>query len=269
MPLRQVSLVGMALPSQKEPHIDPLPSGKLTELVDLDPRHGVFPNLVMTPLMAVLCHLEAKERDELWLQIPGLLEDRSDRRFNALDVSTETHWSLTRPAKVKVAELDPATDLWFVFGIWPIAAIVEHLATGNTEFQPANLLGCLRVFLKAALQRANGYRELPMTVPRCKSPLPGILFRLCTDPDVAWSTACLCAGFDSVGAEKSQRIQLATKVRSMVPLPHNEAYDRYPFGKSQNCFMTCRDPKDAETFAPPPEVFWRYIGRIGATRARL
>ena len=84
--MRTLSLVGESLPGGS-----PVQVGELVGLVPLDPRHGVFPNLVMTPLMSLLHAARASGQDvaETYGHVQGLLEDGNERRFNAFEKGGE------------------------------------------------------------------------------------------------------------------------------------------------------------------------------------
>ena len=77
--MRALFLVGESLPAGM-----PVVVGGNANFVAFDARHGVFPNLVMKPLLAALLAMRKEGQNEelLWQQIDELVADPSDRRFN-------------------------------------------------------------------------------------------------------------------------------------------------------------------------------------------
>src|SRR5688572_5871133 len=86
--MRRLFLAGKAMPEDKSARNVPFPSGDLESLVALDPRHGVFPNLVATTVLSTLmAFYEDRHGDHLHQmleQAEEILKDRSKRRFNIL-----------------------------------------------------------------------------------------------------------------------------------------------------------------------------------------
>jgi len=272
--LKRLSLVGMAPPGapRKRAEQPPCPSGKLTDYVALDPRHGVFPNLVMTPLLATLYHLrsDATLLHEFMDQIVELLEDNSPRRHNILLKPTENKYELDPRMVSRLKAFRTADEVWLVFGFRPISALLSYLLHGSTmEKGKDEFERTARTFLGHAIKACPNHPTLPSAIHGSAiTPLPGIFFYLCTtpDPDSTGVVAALHHAALAMTASKSRASKTAAVLRSIIPLPHNEAYDRYPIASGQNAFMLCRTPKEPGGGDVPPEIFWRYIGQRIAIR---
>jgi hypothetical protein len=263
--MRQLYLVGMSPPPDKVPHADPYPSGSLgTSLVPLDPRHGVFPNLVTTPLLSTLCHLHSDRNlfDEFFLQVMDLMGDTCPRRLNVLKKPVGTQLEMDPQAVELLAQLNPQRDLLLVFGYWSISAVVMHLLQQRLEFTPQELSRFSKHFLRAAVQISRPTDLLPHELPRRLAPLPGFYFRLCSNPDPngARTVSVLNRTVEKWVQDPARVAVIVNTLRSIVPLPHNEAYQMYPFGKVQNCFMLAVDPTHHRGVTPP-DVFWRFMGK--------
>jgi hypothetical protein len=262
--MRNLYLVGMSPPPDKVPHIDPYPSGALgTSLVALDPRHGVFPNLVTAPLLSTLYHLHSDSVlfQEFFLQAMDLMEDISPRRLNVLKKPVGTKFEMDENTLALLARINPEKDLWLVFGYWSISALVMFLLQGKTDFTPGEVSGFSKKFLRAAIQIARPSDLLPHKLPARLAPLPGSYFRPCSnpDPDGTGEVSVLRRTVGRWVGDSAVIARIVATLRSLVPLPHNEAYQMYPFGKVQNCFMLAVDPTHHRGVTPP-EVFWRFMG---------
>jgi hypothetical protein len=272
--LRQIRLVGMAPPGppKKLTEQPPRPSAKLTDYVSLDPPHGVFPYLVMTPLLATLYHLHPRSAltQEFMEQIVELLEDDSPRRHNVLLKPNGTEDKIDPHTITLLNALRPDNDLWLVFGFRPISALLSYLLHGpkNEEKDRDKLANTARTFLRHAMKACPNDQPLPPAVPGSAiTPLPGIFFHFCTapDPDGNGVVAALRYAVRAMNVREARIPKIVSVLRSLVPLPHNEAYDQYPIASGQNSFMLCRTLKDHGDDVPP-EVFWRYMGRRIAER---
>ena len=260
--MRKLCLVGMAPPQDKKKETPPFPSGHLSSLVALDPRHGVFPNLVMTPLLATLAsmHNDLPNREALYEQLAELLADSSPRRFNLLEKPIGSHLTMSQEAQLRVDQMRPESELWLVFGYWTNCALLMYLTTRQTSFDKGTLDAFVREFLRRSLQ--DGQAPFPRTVPSARSAITGLLCRLCSE-EGALAGRLLREGLANMKECQSADTERVVKVlRSVLPLPHNEAYQNVPFGKIQNCFMLVADPEDHGSKGIPSQVFWRYMGAL-------
>jgi hypothetical protein len=264
--MRNLYLVGMSPPPNKVPHVDPYPSGSLgTLLAPLDPRHGVFPNLVTAPLLSTLYHLHSDSVlfQQFFLQTMALMEDNSPRRLNVLKKPVGTTFEMDDRALDLLTHIDPEKDLLLIFGYWSISALVMYLLQGKTDFTPKEVNSFSKKFLRTAIQIARPHNLLPHKLPARRAPLPGSYFRLCSnpDPDGTGAVSVLQQTVAKWVQDQAKIANIVATLRSLVPLPHNEAYQMYPFGKVQNCFMLAVDPSRHQGVTPPPEVFWRFMGK--------
>ena len=255
----------MALPAAKKRDSSPRNSGSLTSLVPLDPRHGVFPNLVMTPLMATAFHLHpnASLVAQFMSQVTEILEDTSPRRLNVLQQPTGDENQL-HPSVIDIlSKINPHQDLLLVFGYWSVSAIIMYLLQEKTCFRDSDVHHFNNRFLGEALKLAKPANLLPDRLPECLTPKTGIYFRLCSDPDPEGTgmTRILRQTSRKMAFSEDRIEQAIPLLRALIPLPHNEAYDRYPYGNAQNSFMLCRDLREQKNIDSPTNVFWRYMGK--------
>jgi hypothetical protein len=270
--MRELTLVGMAPPKDKKSKTEPFPSGQITSLVPLDPRHGVFPNLVMTPLLAILYAFkeDAGASSQFWSQVEEVLKDVTPRRFNLLNKPSGTTLEISNEAVTRLNQLNTDKDLWAVFGFWTISSLITYLVTGAIKFTKGEAESYSREFVRRACEEWNESMSFPKSVPSTRSALNGILLRLCTDPDPDGNGVVAMmkhATMEMLKPEHKDRYKRIIGIlRSCVPLLHNEAYQLVPFGKVQNCFVMCLDPA-AQEGQPAPEVYWKFAG--GRTKNRL
>jgi hypothetical protein len=272
--MRTLYLAGMAPPEEVEPILGaeekdskPRPSGPLKDkLVPLDPRHGVFPNHVMTPLLSTLYHFrEDREKaiELLQQQIPILLEEASTRRFNVLQMPQNANLSLDNTFKERILGINTKTDLWLVFGYWSMSSILYFLLTGEESFNEEKVDTFSESFLKRMLLLLDQDQTItPFGLPERRTPRPGVYFRLLTAggnhaPAVV---EAIRQTVESLKINDCDPDHVTRVLRCMVPLPHDEAYKNKPTGKFQNCFMLCADPSWHGQLEAPTQVFWRYMG---------
>lgn len=279
--MRTLYLMGMAPPIEKVPQLTteardtmPRPSGRLGRtLVALDPRHGVFPNHVMTPLMATLYHLRSCAADAdnfLQHQLPDILDDESGRRLNVLKMPEGRNLAISAACKDMVDEkLDTSSHLLLVFGYWSISSLVFYTLTGRPTFSETEVDAMSRAFLKGVLDKLGNRNEYaPFGLPKKRTPRPGVYFRLltCSDTTTANVTEAITATVEQLRESGCDAERVTRLYRSIVPLPHDEAYKNKPTGKFQNCFMLGSDPEHHAQIPAPPQVFWRHIGSTIARR---
>ncbi len=266
--MKDLYLVGKALPEDKK--FPPFPSGGLSDLVDLDPRHGVFPNLVMTPLFATVmtfyCDGDTENVIKLLDQAKELLHDRSDRRFNVLDKPAGMKHKLASNIPSRLQRLDPARELLLVFKHSTAYGLITFLLKGKTEFTEGDLNSYGDEFLRRCTEAPGCKFELP----GYKNTQVGLLFRLCTDDDVDGNgaTSYLRHAIREMAPNRDID-RIVAVLRSFVPLLHNDAYDKTPIGLIQARFMAVTDLPTRWTndHEPSPDLYWRFIGK--AIRRRL
>lgn len=262
--MRDLYLVGKAPPEDKARHNVPFPSGRLTDLVALDPRHGVFPNLVMTPLFAAVMALheehDLENMNRLLDQAKQILEDETPRRLNVLGKPIGAKHRLNPAVIELLANFDTERQLWLVFKHSSAFAIITHLLTGKTEFTEGELNSYGAEFLRRSTEAPGCMFELPTYL----NTQVGLLFRFCTDEDRNGSGVTSFVKQAVVQMAPDQDAERIVRLlRSLVPLLHNDAYDKIPIGLIQSRFMSCQDlpPGNPEHDNPPPDVYWRFIGR--------
>jgi hypothetical protein len=268
--MRELYFVGKALPEDKRRHNTPFPSGSLTDLEALDPRHGVFPNLVATPLLSTVMAFyedgDVQSALKVLDQAKEILKDKTARRINVLSKPTSTTLRLDPGIPSLLGNFAPERTLCLVFKHSAVYALCTYLLTGKEEFTEGDLNSNGAEFLRRCTQAPGCSFELPVN----KNTQVGLFFRLCTDddPDGCGVTSYLRHAVRQMAPESNVERILAI-LRSFVPLLHNDAYDKTPIGLVQARFLAGRDlpplcPPDHE---PAPAVYWRFIGRV--IRSRL
>lgn len=268
--MRNLYLVGKALPEDKARHRVPFPSGALTDLVALDPRHGVFPNLVMTPLFAtVMAFYEDRDLENMAMllsQATEILKDHTPRRLNALTKPVGGKCRLEAAAIGLLAKLDTERELWLVFKHSTAFALISYLLTDKEEFTEGELNSYGAEFLRRAAAASNGN----LLLPEYLNTQVGLLFRLCAGEDVdgRGCSTFMRRAVEEMAPTKDANL-IVKKLRCFVPLLHNDAYDKAPFGLIQNRFMACWDipPDQPNHESPPADPYWRFVGK--AIKRRL
>lgn len=159
-------------------------------------------------------------------------------------------------------------ELWLVFGYEAIASLVHHLLTEQTSFRFGEADKTSKTFLEKVLLGVRDLNVIPSGFPARRAPLPGVFFRLLSavGPDAPRIMEQIKATVSEIGKAGCDATRITRILRSLVPLPHDEAYKNKPTGKFQNCFMLCCDPKDHKGCAVPSTVFWKYMGQRIAER---
>ena len=261
--MKKLLLAGKAPPKFKKRKTTPFPSGDLTGLVALDPRHGVFPNLVATPLLATVMAFFEDGNDEQLLKIleqaRAIVADDSPRRFNVLCKPDGKTLQLDCMLAERLARHDPENEIWLVFKYSTVNALIIFLLTGETEFTRKHLDDFGERFLSAALSAPG----CELRMPERRTTQAGVLFRLLADEDPKGIGAVshLRHAIRKISPKKDIE-HLLKILRSFIPLLHNEAYDQPVVGLAQNRFMTAVDlrPNSPEFGAVPPDPYWRFIG---------
>lgn len=262
--MRKLYLVGMAPPADKKRSAEPFPCGALSALVPLDPRHGVFPNLVMTPLLAALHSLQGEPElvPAFWEQVNAIVCDDSARRFNLFSKPSGGYLEVAPDVPPRLDAFDPDAELWCAFGYWTVGGLISYLLTGVPKRSEGEIESYVREFVRRAYEKRPPESDLPPTIPKTKAALSGLIHRFCAGDDTGGTvTLMLRHAIECMCTDKSKTERSLRVLRGCVPLPHNEAYQLVPFGKVHNCFMLGLDPGALEELAPPPEPLWRYMGR--------
>lgn len=263
--LKDLYLVGKALPKERKRHNAPFPSGTLTDLVPLDPRHGVFPNLVATPLLSIV--MAFYEDDDVanalrvLEQAKEILKDKTARRINVFCKPTGDKLTLSEDIPALLASFCPRRTLWLVFKHSTVYSLLTYLLTSREEFTEGELNSYGAEFLRRCME-----------APGCSFALPaklntqvGLFFRLCTDEDADGDgvTSYLRHAIRQMSPNRDAN-RLVGILRSIVPLLHNDAYDKVPVGLTQARFLAAKDlaPTCPSDHQPATDVYWRAIGKV-------
>jgi hypothetical protein len=110
------------------------------KLVPMDPRHGVFPNLVMKPLFAAVFAAFQNNPDDLLAlmrEVEPVVRDDSDRRFNVFSPritdqkeNPDDHFEVNEQEIARrIQAFDPEHDLWLLFGHQTNFGLLKWLST--------------------------------------------------------------------------------------------------------------------------------------------
>jgi hypothetical protein len=268
--VKTIYLVGESLPMKKGTAHEALHA----DLVAFDSRHGVFPNLVAKPLLSALYFLnkEGGEIKPLLDQLDPLMTHTDpQRRFNVFVQKASKDAFRVDPGLGEwLSGFDPAEHLWLVFGVQTNFGLLGYMSgrfrTG-VKYQKGDIWKFATQFVAAALKHSPRPDWLPASRPTQRTACLGILHRLCTDADEERAEAVLRWSLKEVRAGDAVVEQTVRRLRSMVPLLHNEAYqDRYEIGYNQAHFVSCQAVGSGG--GTPPQLYWRVMGKAIAGRLR-
>jgi hypothetical protein len=270
--MRRLYLVGESMPLRDNDGREPSPIEAVTigkygnRLLPFDPRHGVFPNFVMTPVLATIYALDRRGQDMRFLmnQLPWLLHDGPDgeptRIFNVFreksrkpDVSFEINEEeiLRRWDAFEESQVWVLTGYHTTFGLlgWLLDKSRIRVRRQETAKFAAN-------FLRACVGDRIG-RKTPWTGHS------GWLFWLCSQANAGDLTAyqSLRKGVDDCSGPECDAERVTAFLLRAVPTLHNDAYRNGRTGYNQACFV-CH-----ATGRPAPEtIYWKLIGDEIASR---
>lgn len=273
--------------------------------VPLDARHGVFPNHVMTPLLATLFCTEKAKRSTFFEKHIGPILEASlsskdnDRMFN---VFTHPFPERFKPRKNKkeadrqkikreicnpvsldknviqlFARPEKNNPLFIVIGIWPTLGIFYHLITRKEEVKQTELETFGERITAWLNTKMKNYPETQNFLETQKRPplilRLGLYFRLFnfseTSPVLLDLVNHLVVDHPNPSELEQKKVQMIVRsLHSLIPIPHNEAYQNKPTGKSMNLYMTCSPDKKSPhgSKSSSSVLLWQYIGQAIATR---
>ncbi len=249
-------------------------------LVPLDPRHGVFPNLVMKPLFTAGYSLSQSHVDQLlpfFQEMSKIVSDESERRFNLYEnrATKSKGRGKKNPDKKAVAEIfeinddamsariasfDLENDLWLVFGhqtnfglLW---WLLDNESARKVEKNEIRAFSEKFVAVVSDCSPAHACEKKSQLSSRI-----GILHRLCTGTD---TRAVLESAVTELGPKSElSAAQISELLRATVPLLHNEGYQdgTNPTGNAQSHFVRRAKGKVAQG-----DLYWQVMGNAIATR---
>lgn len=271
------------------------PQGELSgKLEALDLRHGVSPNLVMTPMLSAACYLPTSVQPRFLAyvkeQVLGAGASRNHCRYNVLSNNVGTASSEIDDCVREIfgsrlegqKQFNPSRTLVLVFSFWAASALFSYLIEGEVKWTKSDLkqfgTKLLKEVRKHAAPKLAEQLNLSSKLPRNVIPRLGLYFRICTAGEEEEVRHILRKCVDEIRRSCSGRSEfvddqldwVVSALRSIVPLPHNEVYQNYrkgtnPIGKYQACFVNCQDPKLLAESAKS-ELMWEYIGSAVARR---
>jgi hypothetical protein len=261
--MRRLSLVGESLPDGVVVQV-----GNLKSLEPLDARHGVYPNLVMTPLLSALWAMRQQNinTDDFWKQIESLM-DTTVNRFNVFKKSdsgkkNDPAFEILPDTKRRVTDFDSTSELWALFGYQTVFGLIRWVLTGEDKTTKSKIKSFAKEFLAAAGIKTD-QNVVPFNpVPKNLSAKEGIVHRLCTHADQERHLRHAIQLITKFPADVERHLQL---FRCFIPLLHNEAYQMVPYGLGQANFSLARDydPRGAEHAG---ELYWKVMGKAIAVR---
>jgi hypothetical protein len=247
-------------------------------LVCLDPRHGVFPNLVMKPLFAAtFSAFKENEADAIALlrALEAVVCDKPNRRFNLFQprITDQENPRSNRFAfdslEQRITSFDLKRDLWLIFGHQTVAGLLKWLLEGGAETTRDELKRFLGKVVNTAIASAAGPTD---TSPCFQAESPtsgtgrvGFLHRLCTEHDPVNSGAQQILRSVVEKLNVSQRFPneyVVSLLRCTIPLMHNEAYQdgSNPTGNAQAHFVR------SATKNSNSDLYWQVMGHAIARR---
>jgi hypothetical protein len=190
----------------------------------------------------------------------------------------------------------PESDVGLVFNFWAVAALFSFLIQGRERWTKhelgtfaADLLQTAVRGVPDAFPRPSMVRGLIRVLPDRLLARLGLFFRLCMCEDWGKMTAVLTPFIQEQRrrwqeqlAERTRDAEISAAelawvlsvVRSVVPHPHTEIYDRHndvtnPSGLYQLVFMSCQDPADllkGKIGGVGWPLFSRYVGEAIAKK---
>lgn len=280
--MKKIWLVGESLPlrefgvERKASKTEGLP----TTLVPLDPRHGVFPNLVMKPLFAAGYSLSLSHPDELlrfFQEMKDVVSDHSLRRFNLfndhftspkgrgkdiplLDPSSDFFEFNDATMTARICSFDLQNDLWLIFGhqtnfglLWWLIDRTTAVKVSKTQIKEfskkfANLVGeCACTY---------AFEDTTQLTARI-----GLLHRLCTGVGTQPLLEAVITKFKPAGPYTVG--QITNLLRTTIPLLHNEGYQdgSNPTGNAQRHFV-----RFAKSSTASSDLYWQVMGNAIANR---
>lgn len=249
-------------------------------LVPLDPRHGVFPNLVMKPLFAAGYSLSQSNSDQLLMffqEMKEIVSDESNRRFNVFEnrATKSKGRGKKKPDEKAIIEIfeinnvgmsariesfDLRNDLWLVFGhqtnfglLW---WLLENAAAHKVEKGRIKDFSERFVVAVGECSPSHDCSKNSQLSSRI-----GLLHRLCTG---SGTRSVLEAAITKLGPKSSYSAeQISNLLRATVPLLHNEGYQdgTNPTGNAQSHFV-----REAKGKVAQGDLYWQVMGNAIATR---
>lgn len=280
--MKRLWLVGESLPlkedgTQRKAHPA---SGLPPTLMPLDPRHGVFPNLVMKPLFAAGYSLSQSKGDKLldfFQEMKEVVSDASGRKLNffenrptrpkgrgkrvvARNADVDQFAVADNDMTSRVNSFNRVEDLWLVFGHQTNFGLVWWLVDKAAASKPTREQirefsdKFVTVVRKCSSIHAGGdFGQLSSRI--------GLLHRLCTGASFQPVLHSVVSELKPVGSYTAA--QITELLRATVPLLHNEGYQdgSNPTGNAQGHFVRLGRGK-----ADTGDLYWQVMGNAIATR---
>jgi hypothetical protein len=281
--VKRLWLVAESLPLKEDGNLrKALKSANLPEtLVPLDPRHGVFPNLVMKPLFAAGYSLSQNHSEQLpnfFREMNDVVSDQSVRRFNVFE-NRATKSKTQRKKKMlnerpmtdifeisnarlseRIRSFNVQEDLWLVFGhqtnfglLWWLLEGEDVHRTEKARIKDFSARFVTAVGVVSPPHRCGTNGQLSGRI--------GLFHRLCTGAD---TEKILEDAVRTLGPKSSYSTeQISQLLRATVPLLHNEGYQdgSNPTGNAQSHFVRYAKGKVAEG-----DLYWQVMGNAIAAR---
>jgi hypothetical protein len=270
--MKKLFLVGESLPTRL-----PAVVGVRRTLSALDSRHGVFPNLVMKPLLSTLWALRNQGLDdnEFWTEITEILADDSQQRLNAFRKHTtgpkdrNPEFEILDDTAARLERLDPEVETWATFGFQTTFGLIRWMLRAERRVSKKTIQTFAVEFLSYAFEVRSDNIILPAGVPKKGCAQEGVIHRLFTEENSCGdgAEAMLRHAVSKYVSEPAKVAETLLRIRAFVPLLHNEAYQNTPYGIGQANFVLA-DDYDVNGSVHPGEMYWRVMGKALMRRLR-
>jgi hypothetical protein len=277
--MKKLWIVGESMPLRKDgtDRIARLSANLPERLMPLDPRHGVFPNLVMKPLFAATFAASKIPTVDLAVLLEGVdavVRDNSDRRFNVFapritdqKENPEDRFEIDEEEMAqRITLFRPSEDLWLVFGHQTNFGLLKWLLDGDAgkSHTRKQLESFSTSFVSRVIKLSSGFVSAP---PTSKSGRVGLFHRLCTEGNRVNDDAkkTLHSVINDLAPKAGRSTEWIVEfLHSTVPLLHNEAYQDgpHPTGNAQAHFV-----RNAVRHIEGFDLYWQIMGNAIAQRA--
>lgn len=277
--MKRIYIIGESLPlkSDGQKRLAHKTNQLSDSLVPMDPRHGVFPNLVMKPLFATAYALHRNGHSAVGRFIESveeILQDNSPRRLNVFEDrrtkpkkkksepkppdQPEFFETSTERLNATLAGFDYEHDLWLVFGHQTNFGLLWWLVdnTAIRRVEKTDIVDFAKTFTNFICCASS------TTFPNTDtgSGRVGLLHRLCVGVN---NHVVLRRAIEKLNPKSNSADRITRILRSTIPLLHNEGYQdgSHPIGNAQAHFV-----RNAIAKPLTGDLYWQVMGNAISTR---
>ncbi len=240
-----------------------------TEISTLDPRHGVFPNLVMTPLFSTLLFIQNNSQILKFINLSkSIIYDSIDEyKFNVWKDDPTNQEAELNSSKILTEKKE--NEFWISFGYSTYFALLLKIINGDNlhklSKKKAERFGIevsRKLFNNRIFLDKSGIEKYPKTKSAQLGCFHHISINYCEFKKDSEFLEILTESIFGE-ADIKKRLQMDS-IMKVIPILHNEAYQNVPFGHHQNCFILKKDlPKNKikREEEISEDYFFEYIGK--------